>query len=653
MDEGFEPFRTPHPERLGPAVVISVLAAVATVCLFILYAVNGEAIADTMYEAQIWPSVKNGFSRNGAVPSIEFYRTAIERTLFYLLLISGLGVLVSLSFSPRLAGNRQIGGLASRLESSAFRDTCILVYLLIIATVLRLPGLNLGIWRDEASTYFEAASGSASAVIDMVKYGELNPPGFYLLTHYAIEWLGTGENALKISPFVFGLMAIPAAYYLARVADSRRAALLAASLVTISPVGIYYAQEARPNTLAALLCCLVTLFLLTSLNSRHRTWSLIAFVLCASLLIYVQYTGLMLLVSLALATIVLVVRRPGQVPALPYLIAGFSIFVIYLPWIPIFFDHLGTGTPWTPESEWSDKPRAIYKNTAYLLPWSSQKSIIAKITLGMAALAAFCALAWYVVGFFRRQQLPAASQREETAMFVLATALLGPILMLAALSLTGRYMFSFIPIASAFFGIFLVHAGHLLSQRGWRWLQPLPVAIVALFVWTLLNVWDIATADRLPKSGIRTVASDIDPSSSETVYLLSPDFTAPTFGYYTREKNVPFAGFARLEDPHIFRPQDYAETWSRDAAVPETIDYLRRKATEGYVRLALIEGGGCHVLEDTGQMQYSRVRDLRAEIDRLLSPVSFTNYSARIECVTVTEYDLTGLANDGSTTGAD
>ncbi|WP_037313348.1 glycosyltransferase family 39 protein [Ruegeria halocynthiae] len=653
MREGFESIRTTHSESLGPAVVISVLFAVVTAVLFILNAVIGEAIVDAMYRAQFWPSVKEGFSKNGAVPSVEFYRTAIERTLFYLLLISGLSMLVSLSFSPRLAGNRHIGGLANRLESPAFRDISILVCLLIIATAFRLPGLNLGIWRDEASTYFEAASGGASAVIDMVKYGELNPPGFYLLTHYAIEWLGTGENALKISPFIFGLMAIPVAYYLARASGSRPAALLAASLVTISPVGIYYAQEARPNTLAALLCCLVTLFFLKSLNSRHRTWSLVAFVLSASLLIYVQYTGLMLLVSLAFATVVLIARRPGEVPALPYLIAGLAIFAIYLPWIPTFFDHLGTGTPWTPESEWSDLPRVIYKNVAYLLPWSSQKSTIAKVMMGIAALATVCTLAWSVASFFRRSRNPAAAAQEETATFVLGTALLGPILMLAVLSLTGRYMFSFIPIASAFFGIWLVRAGRQMNQRGWQWVQPLPVAIVALFVWTLLNVWDTATSDRLPKSGIPAVVSGIGPASDKTIYLLNPDFIAPTFGYYTRNKNVRFVGFARLEDPHIFKPQDYAEIWSRDDAVEESIDYLRRMAAEGYVRLALIEDGSCKALQDKGKMQYSRVRELRAEIDRILSPVSSIKHPARIECVTVTEYDLASLANDGSTEAAD
>ncbi|CUH42776.1 glycosyltransferase family 39 protein [Ruegeria atlantica] len=650
MHEGFGFIRTPHSESLGPAVVISVLVAVATVLLFALYAVAGEAIVDTLYGAQIWPSAREEFSKNGAIPSVEFYATAIERTLFYFLLVSGLSVLVSLAFSPRIAGNRYSDEFVSRLNSPAFRDTCIVACLLIVATGFRLPGMNLGIWRDEASTYFEATSGSVSAVITMVKYGELNPPGFYLVTHFATELLGPGEKALKISPLIFGLMAIPAAYFLARVAGSRPAGLIAATLVTISPVGIYYAQEARPNTLAALLGCLVTLFFLNSQNHRHRTWSLVAFVLSASLLIYVQYTGLMLLVSLALAAIVLVVKRRGEIPAIPYLIAGFAIFVIYLPWLPAFFDHLGTGTPWTPESEWSDQPRAIYKNVAYLLPWGGQNSFIAKATLGIATIAVLGALIWSVANFFRRLRNPAVSAQEETAAFVLGTAVLGSILMLAALSLAGRYMFSFIPIASALFGIWLVRAGRLVNQRGWRWVQPLPVAIVALFAWTSLNAWDIATLDRLPKSGIPAFASTIDPASSERVYLLSPDFIAPTFGYYTRDENVSFVGFARLEDPHIFRPLDYAETWSRDSAVEETIDYLRRKADEGYGRLTLIEGGICKELEDKGKMQYSRVHELRAEIDKILSPANFTEYPARIECVTVTEYNLTNFENDGSTT---
>ncbi|WP_157770079.1 glycosyltransferase family 39 protein [Ruegeria marisrubri] len=606
----------------------------------ISYLLFGEHIVATLHEWEFWPSLKHGFSENGSVPTPEFYARAVERALAYLVLISGFCVFVSLAFRSHGDGIARGDRSTPRQLSPALRDAWLLAVLMVIAVALRLPGLNLGLWRDEASTFFEASAADPASVVEIVKYAELNPPAYYLITHFMIGIFGTGELALKIAPFLFGLLAIPASYALGRVAGSRAAALFAAALTTLSPVGIYYAQEARPNTLAALLSCLVTLFLLKSFDSRQRGGYLVAFVLCASLLIYVQYTGLMLLVSLALATAVLVILRRREIPALPYVIAGVAIFALYLPWIPVFFAHLATGTPWTPENEWLDQPRAVIKNVAYMLPWTGEKSILAKATLGMATLIALAVLVFSVFRVFRSDRNTVAEDREIRGAFVLGTAILGPVLLLAWLSLTGRYMFSFIPIASAFFGVWLARAGRLAEERGWRWLQPLPAGLAALFVWTLVYLWDFATLDRLPKSGIPAFVAEAGVDPDDTLYLFNPDFLAPTFGYYTRDLDVPMFGFARLQDPHIFKPADYAEMWNRDEAVEETLELIRAKSREGFERLALVEGGNCKELEDKGQMRYSRVWELRAAVDDAYAPLTTTSYPARSECVAVTMYDL-------------
>jgi uncharacterized membrane protein len=85
-----------------------------------------------------------------------------------------------------------------------------------------------------------------------------HPPLYFMLAHwwyklfsnngeYGSLWLG------RSLPALCGVLSIPAIYYLARVAfSSRQVAYLAAWLMTVSPYGIYLAQEARHYTLGIL-----------------------------------------------------------------------------------------------------------------------------------------------------------------------------------------------------------------------------------------------------------------------------------------------------------------------------------------------------------------------------------------------------------------
>ncbi len=99
-------------------------------------------------------------------------------------------------------------------------DIYLISSLMLLGLLLRLPSLSLGLWRDEASTYFDALPAGLGEVVRTVIRSELNPPGFYLIMHQWMCWFGAEEIVLKLPALIFGLLLIAATYGLGRVIGS-------------------------------------------------------------------------------------------------------------------------------------------------------------------------------------------------------------------------------------------------------------------------------------------------------------------------------------------------------------------------------------------------------------------------------------------------
>ena len=107
----------------------------------------------------------------------------------------------------------------------------IITSLICMALLLRLPNLfKLGLWRDEGSTYFDALPAQWSEVIKTVIYSELNPPAFFIVMHQWMQWFGAEEVVFKLPALFFGLLLIPAIYWLGSTAYSKKTGVLAAAL---------------------------------------------------------------------------------------------------------------------------------------------------------------------------------------------------------------------------------------------------------------------------------------------------------------------------------------------------------------------------------------------------------------------------------------
>ncbi len=238
--------------------------------------------------------------------------------------------------SPIAVGGRP---LAARISVPAL----VVVGLMIAGAALRVSVIGQSLFADELSTYWISATHSLGGVVSLmygtphIPHPEITPPLYFLLA-WATSQFGHAPALLRLPSLIAGVLTIPAVYLLGLRTVGRRAALLAATLTTLSPFMIYYSTEARSYGVMMLLTTLSTLAMLLAVDTRRRRWW-VAYAVCVCGAFYSHYTCFfVLLVQLAwLLWAHPEVRRPA-------LIANLAAAVAVLPWLPGLINDLDSPT---------------------------------------------------------------------------------------------------------------------------------------------------------------------------------------------------------------------------------------------------------------------------------------------------------------------
>jgi mannosyltransferase len=123
------------------------------------------------------------------------------------------------------------------------------------AIIIRLLGLSAAnLWLDEANSW-QVASGSWSHLIGELRGSPVGPLYFILLKVW-ISALGDSVFALRAFSVLASIALIPVTYAVGAKLLSRPAALLGAAFVALSPLELYFAQEARMYMLTSLVAML-------------------------------------------------------------------------------------------------------------------------------------------------------------------------------------------------------------------------------------------------------------------------------------------------------------------------------------------------------------------------------------------------------------
>jgi mannosyltransferase len=301
-------------------------------------------------------------------------------------------------------------------EGSDAKDFDRVLLLLIIAfsAALRLPGLHESIWLDEAATWLQTRDLDIIRTI-ILTGSDTYPPLHNLLTLPFLAVFGQGEVAYRLPAVVFGVLSIPAAYWLGMLSGGRRAGLLAAVLMALAPFAIHYSQEARMYALLMLTSSLFAAAVLAWLSepSRRRAFAVIG---SGAAMLYAHPYGVFALTSVALGGVfVLIVDRAGWRRVLGFVLLGGAVLATYLPWLLV---TLRTARDLVDRGFWIKRPDGD-DAFQYVLN-------LAGGPLGLGLLLAGLILALLPFGAPRVSEEPA---RSRGALIVLSCLAFGPLLM--------------------------------------------------------------------------------------------------------------------------------------------------------------------------------------------------------------------------------
>ncbi|MBA3867037.1 MAG: glycosyltransferase family 39 protein [Solirubrobacterales bacterium] len=143
--------------------------------------------------------------------------------------------------------------------------------LTVLAAGLRFATLGVQSYHhDEVVTASRILRGSFGHAMDAVGFSESAPPLYYALAWIWTQFTGTGEFGLRSVSALAGVATVPVAYLLAAELRGRRVGLMAAALVAVNPMLLWYSQEARAYALLALLCAASLLYCVRALRHGRR-----------------------------------------------------------------------------------------------------------------------------------------------------------------------------------------------------------------------------------------------------------------------------------------------------------------------------------------------------------------------------------------------
>lgn len=204
---------------------------------------------------------------------------------------------------------------------------------------------------------------SCAQIAQTIAVQSVHPPLFFCWLHSWLGWV-QGNSAswiwkLRALPALFGVIAIAALYQLNRSLFSRRAGLLGAAFMAVSPFAVYLSQEARHYTLPMLF----VIFALTTMvqiqsdletkTYRYALWMI--WILVNGIGFYIHYFFLLAFMAQVITVVFLKEdiwdskhSLASKLKSLTSLaIAVSAVCLLYLPWLPTFLGHISR-----PETDW-------------------------------------------------------------------------------------------------------------------------------------------------------------------------------------------------------------------------------------------------------------------------------------------------------------
>ncbi len=217
---------------------------------------------------------------------------------------------------------------APRLASRVL-IVAVAVAVVLVAAVLRWYRIDAqSLWYDEGisahqltRSFPEIASAAAQ---------DTHPPLYYWTLKAWGELFGASALALRSLSAAWGVAMVLLTFLIGRRLFGTLAASVAALLLAVAPLAVYYSQEVRMYAQVTALGLLAVYA-----YSRRVNW---LYALAGSATLYSQYLGISILAALNVHALI-TWRSRSRREWIGWLVANAAIALVFLPWLPTFIDQ--------------------------------------------------------------------------------------------------------------------------------------------------------------------------------------------------------------------------------------------------------------------------------------------------------------------------
>ena len=217
----------------------------------------------------------------------------------------------------------------------------LVLIIILIALAIRLPGFGeSGLWNDEAIVA-AVAEQPIPEILEKVRQ-DAHPPLFFIIQRFVrigLGFEGWTESGVRAISLVFGILTIPVIFLIGRQMISTRAGVLAAFLLTISPMHVHYSREGR-NYMLLMLLVMLAMSCVVSMYRRPsmRTGFISALVFIA--LVYTHSISLFILAPVGIMLVAFLLKR-GDKDSISTLGVTLGVSLVgVLPWLPTLFSQV-------------------------------------------------------------------------------------------------------------------------------------------------------------------------------------------------------------------------------------------------------------------------------------------------------------------------
>jgi len=237
--------------------------------------------------------------------------------------------------------------------------------LVLLGAAMRLWQARESLWLDELHTAW-CAMGSLAEVAPRATIGNQSPL-FFWIEWLLVQVLGPSELAVRIPSLVAGSL-LPVALHglIQRWTREPWLGVLAAWLVVVDPIQIFYATEARPYALVQLLA-VIHMALIAEILSRPSLRLHVAFILIGALLFHLHYTAALLFPAEIAAIVIVKFCEPDRTACRCRSFAALWLLIalLCLPALPNLLAIYSRRTNWE-----AFVPQPSLRSLVSLLPWS-------------------------------------------------------------------------------------------------------------------------------------------------------------------------------------------------------------------------------------------------------------------------------------------